>query len=149
MPTEKHLRAVLVNFLGTYTSRYSDLHGYWLFGFLVDQPAELRFDLLAEPEPTALDAVVIAAHGLAIDKFRDQLRKGGFTSTHIRTARLTIDRLAGVVESTVNGHACSGYCVRFRAEVVSRRGRHDVAERTVFVAPHDPTCERRSARADT
>ncbi len=29
------IKAVLDNFLGTYTSRYSDFHGYWLFGFLV------------------------------------------------------------------------------------------------------------------
>jgi len=29
------MTAVLKNFLGTYTSRYSDFQGYWLFGFLV------------------------------------------------------------------------------------------------------------------
>ena len=36
MPTRRVIKSVLHNFLGTYTSRYSDYNGYWLFGFMVE-----------------------------------------------------------------------------------------------------------------
>src|SRR5687767_7084128 len=129
MPTEKHLRAVLVNFLGTYTSRYSEYRGYWLFGFLVEQQGGVCIDLLStaeglEPGPAGL------AHQLAIAKFHDQLRKGGFTSAHLHTARLTIEPHPHAIEEAVGGHLRSGKSVRFRADLVSHRGRHAVAEQT-------------------
>ena len=40
------IKGVLHNFIGTYTSRYSDYDGYWLFGMVVRDVAELRIDLL-------------------------------------------------------------------------------------------------------
>jgi hypothetical protein len=33
MVTPRAIRGMLRNFLGTYTSQYSDYKGYWLFGF--------------------------------------------------------------------------------------------------------------------
>ena len=36
IPARRHLKSVLAGFLGTYTSRYSDFQGYWLFGFIVE-----------------------------------------------------------------------------------------------------------------
>jgi hypothetical protein len=47
MATRRVIKSVLRNFLGTYTSRYSEIRGYWLFGFLVPDLGELHFDLLS------------------------------------------------------------------------------------------------------
>ena len=46
MAKRRAIRGVLGNFLGTFTSRYSDYDGYWLFGFLVADLKDLRIDLL-------------------------------------------------------------------------------------------------------
>jgi hypothetical protein len=48
MKPRRIIKGVLHNFLGTYTSRYSDYDGYWLFGMLVRDVEELSIDLLPE-----------------------------------------------------------------------------------------------------
>lgn len=50
MPTQRAIRGVLGNFLGTYTSRYSEHDGYWLFGLVVAELGELEVNLLADPD---------------------------------------------------------------------------------------------------
>jgi hypothetical protein len=47
MPGRRSITGVLCGFLGTYTSRYSDFDGYWIFGFLVAQVVDVKFDLWA------------------------------------------------------------------------------------------------------
>ena len=46
----KRVKGVLDNFLGTFTSRYLDHNGYWVFGMLVGDLGELRIDLLRSIE---------------------------------------------------------------------------------------------------
>ena len=48
MTSRRVIPGVLHNFLGTFTSRYSDFNGYWIFGFLVEKMDSVRIDLLAE-----------------------------------------------------------------------------------------------------
>jgi hypothetical protein len=43
------MKSVLAGFLGTYTSRYSDLRGYWLHGQVPFHNVDLDVDLLATP----------------------------------------------------------------------------------------------------
>src|SRR5688572_18734716 len=114
MATRRAIRGVLGNFLGTYTSRYSDYGGYWLFGFLVADLGELRIDLLAPP-PGESDAPLGVAARSAAAKFADQLRHAGLARSQVREAWLTIRKLPGPAVGAVNGVPCGGHNVRFSA----------------------------------
>jgi hypothetical protein len=45
MASLRAIKCALHNFLGTYSSRYSEYSGYWLFGFLVNDLTRIDFDL--------------------------------------------------------------------------------------------------------
>ena len=78
--TRRAILGVLGNFLGTYTSRYSDYEGYWLFGFLVTDIGELRIDLLA-PSAGESDAPLGVAVRSAAAQFADQVQKAGLVGS--------------------------------------------------------------------
>lgn len=93
MTRRTHIKSVLYNFLGTYTSRYSDYGGYWLFGRLVRRLGELRIDLL-NPNYTARQTKVERiACWLAVQRFREQMEKAGIPLSRVRKASLEITRL--------------------------------------------------------
>ncbi len=75
MMRRRTINGVLHNFLGTYTSRYSDYDGYWLFGLLVGEVGELKIDLLSPTVGTTTSAPVAAVIELAVRKFREQMEK--------------------------------------------------------------------------
>src|SRR5262245_28787953 len=102
MATRKAVRGVLGNFLGTYTSRYSDSDGYWLFGFLVADLGELRIDLLAPPASDSEGPLGLAVRSAAA-KFADQMQKAGLVCPQIQEAWLTIRKLSGQTAGSVNG----------------------------------------------
>jgi hypothetical protein len=89
IPRRRNLKGVLAGFLGTYTSRYSDYQGFWLFGFIVGLPNPLEIDLLGVQE-NALSPEDMAGD-LARVKFREQLRKHGFELSAVRRTRLVIE----------------------------------------------------------
>jgi len=140
------IKGVLHNFLGTYTSRYSDYDGYWLFGMLVGDVGELKIDLLSPSAATSASAPVAAAIQLAAQKFREQMEKAGLSVSWVREARLDITRLPDSRRGPVNGRVCAGHDVRFVARVVSDYGKAYESEMSVFVAPHDSGVELRSTR---
>ncbi|MEX1097118.1 MAG: hypothetical protein WED34_13805 [Planctomycetales bacterium] len=146
MATRRAIRGVLGNFLGTYTSRYSDLEGYWLFGYLVADLGELRIDLLAPPAGESGSPLGVAVRS-ATAKFADQLQKAGLERSPIREAWLTIRKLPGPAAGSVNGVRCAGHNVNFSAGAAMEGGRRYERERVVFVAPHNAEVELRSARA--
>jgi hypothetical protein len=136
---------VLHNFLGTYTSRYSDYDGYWLFGMLVVNVSELQIDLLSmSVDPTA-SALVAYAIRLAAQKFQEQVEKAGGSVSSVREAQLRITRLAAR-RGPVNGRVCAGHDLRFVARVVSNFGKTYESAMSIFVAPHDSGVESRSTR---
>ena len=94
MARRKVIKSVLRNFLGTYVSRYSDYHGYWLFGFLVIDLGELEIDLLNEGGGDP-DSPVARSRQLAVIKFAEQLQKAGLARSLVRNARLKITRPPG------------------------------------------------------
>ena len=145
MATRRVINGVLGNFLGTYVSRYSDYNGYLLFGFLVGELGELRFNLLGESvsETSSPKGVAILS---AVTKFEDQRRKMDLSRSRIREASLTIRRVSGVVSGSINGHSCSGFNVSFLATAVMDDGKRYERERVVFVAPHEAKVELRSAQ---
>ncbi len=132
------------NFLGSYTSRYTENRGYWLFGFVVDKLGELEFDLLGDSEAT--DTVVRLAATIASQRFREQLKKAGLTPTTIHTAKLMIKKRSDSVDGQVNGHLCRGYVLEFQVRVTSDLGKDFLSERHIFTAPHNAQFEFKSAR---
>jgi hypothetical protein len=146
MVNHNAIKGVLHNFLGTYTSRYSDYEGYWLFGILICDVKALRIDLLNPSVGATASASVAAATQLASQKFREQMQKAGFGTPNAREAMLCIQRLSDARSELVNGRVCAGNTVRFVATVVSDSGKKYGRELAVFVAPHDPKIERRSTR---
>lgn len=146
MVTRRAIRGVLGNFLGTYTSRYSECNGYWLFGFIVADLGDLRIELLT-PTGDASDAPLEAAVRSAAAKFVDQMQKAGLVRPQVRDAWLTIRKLPGPAKGSINGVPCAGHNVSFSAGAVMDGGRRYERENVVFVAPHNPRVELRSARA--
>jgi hypothetical protein len=142
VPSGRGLRGVLCNFLGTYTSRYSDYDGYWLFGFLTDELGAANFDLLDEGVRGS-DDLLREAHLLAADAFQDQLRKSGLDRMQVAAARLRVDQLTPA-RHFVNGVARDGRNYRFVANATADTGHRFECWRIVFVSPHDPRLERRS-----
>ena len=148
MPTRRRLRGVLAGFLGTFTSRYSDYGGYWLFGFLVGGPAVLTFDLIGPPPPPRSGSSEGIAHHLARKKFAEQLRKSGLPPASIRSAVLTIERpSATVTEGGGSGGPRRGFNLHLRVTLVADTGQTFARDQIVFAAPHDPQRELRSGRA--
>ena len=146
MASRRVLKSTLANFLGTYSSRYSDYDGCWLFGLLVDKFHDLRIDLLAQGDNDAISPRG-AAFQYAILRFGEQCRKAGLVPSQIREAWLTMNRLSGSARGSVNGRPCDGYSVKFTAEAVTDLGRRYKRELVVFVAPHNAKVEIRSTRA--
>ena len=137
MKPRRIIKGVLHNFLGAYTSRYSDYDGYWLFGMLVRDVGELRIDLLCPSVDAAAPPSVVAAIQLAAQKFREQMEKSGLSVLCAREARLHIMRSHDLRRGFVNGRMSAGNTVRFAARVVSDYGKTYEHEVSVFVAPHD------------
>lgn len=80
------MKSVLDGLLGTYTSRYSDLGGYWLHGQLAIDNREFDIDLMTVP-PTE-NTPEAAARRLAVRRFREQLTKSGLDIAVVRSADL-------------------------------------------------------------
>ena len=139
------IKGVLDNFLGTYTSRYADYKGYWLFGLLVSDLDVVVFDLLAGGGGHG--SLLEVAERLACVKFADQMRKAGLDASQVHRAWLRIARPPGTVAqySCFAGRCRAGYGVEFRAGSETKEGRVYERGRVVFVAPHDPLCELRRA----
>ena len=137
MPTRRVLRSVLWNFLGTYTSRYSDYNEYWLFGFIVRELASAEFDLLAEREVFANDDIFAGAGDLAVREFADQLGKAGLDRSQVAKARLHIEQLSAVCNE-IYGEERGGWNYRFRVTATADTGRTFESETIVFVAPNVP-----------
>ena len=104
-------------------------------------------DLLRPSTAVAMAAPVATAIQLAAQKFREQVEKAGFTLSCVQQAALVITTLPEPRRGLVNGRMCSGHNVRFSATVVSDTGKTYESEMSVFIAPHDPEVELRSARS--
>ena len=148
MAGRRAIQGVLHNFLGTYTSRNSDLHGYWLFGFLSASLDEWCFDLLGGERDASLPTPESAAERLARARFHEQMAKGGVRPSDVQSAHVRIRRGAEPQRAMVDEQEREGREMRFEARAVTRHGSVCSETRSVFVGPHDPRLERRSARAD-
>jgi hypothetical protein len=146
MATQRVLRSVTRNFLETYTSRYSDREGYWLFGFLSDSP-QLEIDLLGDRHRRSEDPPE-DARLFAMDAFVDQLTKARMAEARLRSARLTISTSPQRTDQVAGGTLREGREMTFAVVITTNTGATYDARCTRFVARHDPSLELRSTRAE-
>ncbi len=135
------MKSVLGNFLGTYTSRNADLGGYWAHGQLPSELVVCTLDLLRPPP--APDPQLDAPRRLAMCLFAEQVKKAGLALGDVRAATLRIKRDPEVRLGWRGGVRAEGHMVGFVARAAMHSGRTYEREKTVFVAPHDPTKEHR------
>ena len=136
MTTRRAFKGALCGFLGTYTSRYSDYDGWWIFGLLVADLTSMSIDLLAPVSPGVVPQPSEAARRLAVVKFQEQVAKARLSPALLREARLDITRGMESRSCFVNGHAREGSALHFRATVTTDQGRTYECTCVVFVAPH-------------
>ena len=149
MARQREIDGVLWNFLGAFTSRYTDFGGYWLFGFLVEElDDELQVDLLGS-NSAGTSSPMIAAINTARTKFKEQYSKAGLVVSQIQDAALSIRTLVESRNGVVNGRPCVGKSVCFNASAVMVGGRRYEREQILFVAAHDPVIERRRYESRT
>jgi hypothetical protein len=135
MPTQRVLRSVTKNFLGTYTSRYSDRQGAWLWGFLCGGP-DLDIDLLGSDRSRNGSEPAEDARVLALERFADQLAKVHFRERRLKDARLSVVTLPPVYEETVRTTRRKGHIMSFRVSVTTDLVWTCEASCGVFVAPY-------------
>ena len=114
MAKRRVMQAVLDNFLGTFSSRYSDFKGFWIFGLLVENFELLEVDLL-DPEISS-DTMTAVTASLARKLFAEQARKAGFRLTEISGARVTLARSQGLVQGHIDQTNVLGYSLNFVAQ---------------------------------
>jgi len=88
-----------------------------------------------------------AAGRLAVTKFAEQLEKAGLPKAYVCEAYVDIAKSSDLRPGVVNGHVCSGYDVRCLVQAITDLGRTYESTWSIFVAPHNPKVESRSARA--
>jgi hypothetical protein len=121
MPHRRDLKGVVHNFLGTYTSRYSDHEGWWIFGLAEAQLGNAQVDLLGSFDRA--DDPLSAATQMAQAKFAEQLVKAKIPASFIREAHLSVIRAPELSRGHVNGRWCEGHTFTFAVQVVSRHSR--------------------------
>ena len=146
MPRRRLINGALDGFLGNLVSRYSDLDGYWLLGFLAVRRRSLEIDLHLG-SPRSGESPEDHFIQLASRKFDEQLGKWKIPSTRVASARLDVIWSEDVVSCFVGGHRQDGYKATFAASVTTDLGRTLARAKHVSVAPHNPWVESRSARA--
>jgi hypothetical protein len=146
MKVRRRLTGVLCSFLDAFVSRNSDHDGYWIFGLLVRERADVSFDLLRGSSDMQEPSVFPSAAHLAKARFTSILEKYGIPAEFVSEANVTMLRLEPAVNGLVNGHACTGHRYLLRANATSDLGKHYTAHNHIFIAPHDPSLEHRSTR---
>lgn len=140
MKLRRQICGVLQGFLGTFTSRYSDYGGYWLFGQLARVTPSLRIDLMSEAEPVAAAPVLAAAGRLARERFWGQLEKRHLPRELIAAGSVVIERKR-TAQGPVTSLATTWHDVLVCIEVISDLGKTYWAQVVISVRPHDPAWE--------
>ena len=146
MANRKAIKGAIRNFVETYTSRYSDFDGYWLFGFIVDGLQQLSIDLLNPACDHSVATPEYVAVHLAAAKFRDQIEKTRLSISCVCEAKLLITKSQDGKMGLVNGHSCFGHNVDFLATAISDHGKKFEYRKSVFVTQHNPHVELQSTR---
>lgn len=145
MPRRRMINGALDGFLGHLVSRYSELDGYWLLGFLAVNRRSLEIELRRGFDRADRDTPEGVLIELASRKFEEQLGKWRIPAAWVVGARLDVIWSAEVTSVFVGGVRQDGYEGTFAASAKTDLGRTLVRAKHVFVAPHNPRLESRSA----
>ena len=143
MARRREIKSVLHGFLGTFGSRNSDHEGYWMFGLVISDLDEQTIDLLVgdqDEKPAAILARV------ARSMFRQQMEKHGLPISVLRSAHLELRRSGPFGRPAVDRSIAEGWDLVMTVRATTDLEKTYARETTIFVAPHEPTRERRSAR---
>jgi hypothetical protein len=143
MARRREIKSVLHGFLGAFVSRNSDHDGYWMFGFVIADLDEQTIDLLAgdqEEEPAAILARV------ARSMFRQQMEKHRLPISVLRSAQLELRRSGPFGRPAIDRYIADGWELVMTVRATTDLEKTYARETTIFVAPHEPRHERRSAR---
>jgi hypothetical protein len=146
MKVRRRLTGVLCGFLDAFVSRYSDYDGYWIFGLLVRERAEVSFELLRGSSDMPGSPVFSAAVRIAKSRFASLLEKYCIPPEFVSEASVAVSRLEPATRGPVNGRTCTGHHYLLVANAASDLGKHYTAHKRIFIAPHDPSVEHRSTR---
>ncbi|HSI62782.1 MAG TPA: hypothetical protein VLE43_06675, partial [Candidatus Saccharimonadia bacterium] len=138
MPRRRLINGVLRGFLGTFTSRYSDYEGYWLFGFLVDAPGVIVVDLLSADDDLAPSTPVASTRAIAIRKFRDQVEKSRIPAHWIASACLELHIPKQLVAASSGSARKPTIELKVATRIKSDLGRIYMREAYLEASPHDP-----------
>jgi hypothetical protein len=138
MRKRRSFQKVVETFLADFTSRRSEYHRYWLFGFLFDAEPHLQIDLLGGE--TRGRGPIDLARRRAVYVFYDRLVAAQVQPSDVARACLTITRDVGSVDQVAGGVLRRGRQMIFRIVCVYDGALHH-AECTRFVAPHDAALE--------
>jgi hypothetical protein len=147
MSKRRIIKSVLHNFLETYMSRNSDLDGYWLFGYLVEDIQKVRFNLL-DVNPDIDNSPTAVAKRLAVKKFSEQIEKAKLSQAIIQGAFLDITKTS-VTDGeyvTYNGHFFIPHKLMFVVNAQADNGKMYEWTASLIVDQHNPTLELRSSR---
>ena len=147
MARRRLINGALEGFLGNLISRYSELNGYWLLGFLAVQRRSLEIDLCRRSGCASGDSPEDNLLDLASRKFDEQLGKWRIPAAWVAAARLDVIWSGDTVSGFVGGVRQDVYEATFAASVKTDLGRTVARAKHVFVAPHNPHLESRSASA--
>jgi hypothetical protein len=142
--TDRAIKGGPHSFLGAFTSRHTDIDGYWAFGILIDSLYELRVSLI-EGESTKT-AVLQSTISRAQDLFADQVRKYHVPSHHVLDAHFLSRRSGAQVNGLINGHSVRGQIFLATATATMRGSKYYRCRQELFVAPNNPTIEMQSGR---
>jgi len=147
MARRRLINGALEGFLGNLVSRYSDLGGYWLLGFLAVQRKSMEIDLRGGIHHADLDSPEGFLIELASRKFNEQLHKWRVPAAWVTGARLDVIWSKEVTGGFVGGRSRECNEATFTASVKTDLDRTLIREKHVLVAPHNPHLELRSGRA--
>jgi len=141
----RSLRAVTHNYLVTFTSRYRDREGWWLFGLVESSLDGWRMDLLSDiaSDPTPIGQL----REDAIRCFDDQMAKQGLPVAILRHAKLACAR-GDSSREFAGQYPRDGHWFRFDLMVETVHGQRLTSSVNRFVAPHDPRYERQAGRGE-
>jgi hypothetical protein len=138
------LRSVVPNYLSTFTSRYRDRDGWWLFGLAESSLDGLVVDLLSDaPHPVSPCKQV--EHD-AIYHFADQMRKHDVSPELLVKATLQCRR-GDAGRRMAGDYLRDGHAFTFTACVRTSNGHEIERNRRLFVSPHDPRLEGQASGA--
>ena len=146
MAPRRMMRSVLYGFLGTFVSRYSDFHGYWLLGQLEPLLDGWEVDLLDPTSRRAASSADAHARQWASQKLWQQVSRHGLSRGAVCAASVRVSSVGAMREEWTGEHTRRGRDFVFQATATVDTGKEFSAQRTVFVAPHSASLERRSLR---